>query len=70
MKVVVYTEDKFTAVGLKKIVDIMKKSKRPDSDLNSTFPDRYKCMTKVSKKLTNIYFDSVYATGHAYEMEV
>ena len=70
MKVKVFTEDKFTAVGLKKVKDIIKESKCPHESLNAAFPERYRGILAVSKKKTNVYFDSMSASGHVYELEV
>ena len=70
MKVTVYTEDKMTAIDLKKIRDIIKESKCHNESFNATFPERFRGITYVSKKQTNVYFDSMYATNHAYEVDV
>lgn len=69
MKIRVFTEDKLTAIDLKKIKDIIKSSKSPNQAFNATFPKRYRGITCVSKKQTNVYFDSMYALGHTYEIE-
>ena len=55
---------------LKKILDIMRTSKNPNDSFNVTFPDRYRSLNRVSKKQTNIYFDSKNANAHTYEIEV
>lgn len=70
MKAMVYTEDKMTAIDLKKIRDILRESESHNESFNATFPERFRGITYVSKKQTNVYFDSIYATGHAYEVDV
>ena len=69
MKVKVFTEEKFNVIELKKVRDIMRNSKCPNESFNSTFPERYRGLQMVSKKQTNIYFDSKTAAGHIYEIE-
>ena len=70
MKVRVFTEDKFTIMNLKKVRDIMKKSKCPNESFNASFPERYRGVRVVSKKQINVYFDSMSAKNHIYEIEV
>ena len=69
MKVKVFTTDKLNVVELKKVLDIMRTSKSPNDSFNSTFPERYRGLTKVSKKQTNVYFDHKNANAHVYEIE-
>ena len=70
MKVIVHTEDKMSAVELKKILDIMRESKCPNESFNATFSERYRAITQVSKKQIHLYFDSKNAAGHSYEITV
>lgn len=69
MKVKVFTEDAFTAVGLKKVLTIMRESKTPNDAFNATFPERYRGITRPNRRQTNVYFDKMHASGHVYEME-
>ena len=69
MKVKVFTTDKLNVMELKKVRDIMRTSKSPNESFNSILPERYRGLIRVSKKQTNVYFDSKNANAHIYEIE-
>lgn len=70
MKIRLMSEKSVSVPEYKKVIDIFKQSKCPNESLRNTFPERYRGVVFLSKKLKVVYFDSKSASAHKYEMEI